>query len=100
LDFGQLWHPYDGNGWCLLQSRHQRSFRYGVVAVVEVVDAVDEPASWQKRFPRVPTGFAVMCSWILFRSTINPSRSRWSGPSTRLRTSHWPAAIVGPLVVV
>jgi hypothetical protein len=60
------------------------------------------PASWQKRVPRVPTGFALMSSWTLLSWTIRPSRSRFSGPRTRFSTSHWPAAgvvVVGVAVV-
>src|SRR5437764_15004204 len=40
-----------------------------------------------------PFGSALICTWTWFRSTIKPSRSRWSGPSTRSTIWHGPGAI-------
>src|SRR5919198_2263722 len=44
-------------------------------------------ASEQNRLPRRPPfESAVMLRLTLLKSTIRPSRFRWSGPSSRLRT--------------
>src|SRR5436190_10812920 len=61
----------------------------GVVVVAGaagvVAGAAPPPESWQKRLPTSVPGTASMSRATLFRSTMSPNRSRWSGPRTRLR---------------